>query len=337
MASCGSVLGVRPFHWGILSTALINRHLIPRMREGRHRLVAVASRSREKATAYAQVWEIPEAFGSYEEMLQVPGIDGVYVSLPNSLHAEWTIRAVECGKHVLCEKPLATSLAEVEAIRAAAIRHQRVVAEAFMYRHHPQTGQIRALVSEGALGEPRSVRGIFGFWQSRDNDVRLDPALGGGALWDVGCYPISLARFVLGEEPVEAMAWQRLASSGVDDQTAAMLRFPRGTLVHVDCAFRTAYRVGFDVVGTEATLVVANPFRPGTHEKLLLQRGDREEVIDVSGPKPFAGELDDLAAAALDGAAPAVSLDDSLANTRALLACYRSAAIGRPVSCADLQ
>ena len=123
----------------------------------------------------------------------------------------------------------------------------------------------------------------------------------------------------------------------MDDQCAAMIRFPGGTVAHVDCAFRTVHRVGFEIVGTEAALLVSNPFRPGTQERLVLLKGDREEVIDLAGPKPFAGELDDLAAAALDGGTPAIPLEDSLGNTRVLLACYRSAATGLPVSCADIQ
>ena len=326
-----------PFRWGIVSTAYINRSLIPRMREGRHRLLAVASRHRDRGEAYAREWEIPKAYDSYEAMLQAPDIDAVYISLPNSLHAQWTIRAVECGKHVLCEKPLATTLADVEAIARAANAHGRIVAEAFMYRHHPQTRKIRELVAGGALGQPRSVRGVFGFWQTRENDVRLVPTLGGGSLWDVGCYPVSLARTALGEEPYEVMAWQRLTATGVDEQAAAMMRFPGGAIAHVDCAFRTVYRVGFDIVGTEATLVVSNPFKPGTLERLVLQKGQHEEVIEVAGPALYSGQLDDLASAALEGTPQAVTLEDSLANTRALLACYQSATIGVPVACADVK
>jgi predicted dehydrogenase len=146
-----------------------------------------------------------------------------------------------------------------------------------------------------------------------------------------------MARTALGEEPVEAVAWQRLTPSGVDDQMAAMLRFPGGTLAHVDCSFRTVYRVGFDVVGTEATLVVPNPFKPGTRERLLLVKGDHEETIEVEGSTLYSGELDDLASAALEGTRQTVTLEDSLANARALIACLRSASTGQPVLCADVQ
>jgi predicted dehydrogenase len=133
------------------------------------------------------------------------------------------------------------------------------------------------------------------------------------------------------------MAWQRLGATGVDEQAAAMLRFPGGIVAHADCGFRSTYRVAFDIVGTEASLTVPNPYRPGELENAVLRRGDIDEVIEVPGPRPFAGELDDLAAAALDGARSEITLDDSRRNTRALLACYRSAATGRPVTCADLQ
>ena len=307
------------------------------MRAGRHRLVGVASRDHARAAAYAREWEIPHAYEHYTALLEDPKVDAVYVPLPNALHAAWTIRAVEHGKHVLCEKPLALSLAEVDAVAAAARAHKRVVAEAFMYRHHPQTRRIRDLVRTGALGTPTLLRGLFTFWLSREVDVRLEPALGGGSLWDIGCYPVSLSRVALGEEPTDVVAWQALGPTGVDERMSAMLRFPGGAVAHVDSSFRSTLRARFDIVGTEATLTVAHPFKPAPVAQLVISRdGHEDRVEDVPGPAPYAGELDDLAAAALDGRDPVVTLDDSRANTRALLACYRSAADGRAVRLADI-
>lgn len=325
-----------PFRWGILSTARVNRHFVPRMREGRHRLVAVASRTQARADAYAREWAIPRAHGSYESLLASDDVDGVYISLPNSAHAEWTIKAVEHGKHVLCEKPLAITVAEVDAMAEAAARYGRVVSEGIPYRHHPQAARIRDLVQQGAIGEPRLVRSVFTYSQSRDGDVRLDPALGGGSLWDVGCYPLGLVRMVLGAEPETVCAWQHLGPTGVDEQVSAMLRFGCHVVAHVDCGFRAAYRTAFDIAGTEATLVVPSPFKPRQREELRLIRNDREDLVVVDGPPLYGGELDDLAAAALDGAPQAVTLADSRENVRVILACLRSATLGTSVGVAGI-
>jgi xylose dehydrogenase (NAD/NADP) len=189
----------KTLRWGLLSTARINRALIPPLQASkRSQLCAVASRSQAKADEFASQCGIPRTHNSYEALLADPEIDVIYIPLPNSLHAEWTIRAVEAGKHVLCEKPLAVSTAEVDAIIAAAQAHGKIVAEAFMYRHHPQTLKIKALVDSGAIGELRMVRGAFTFNINRPDDVRLDPQLGGGSIWDVGCYPLSFTRYVVG-------------------------------------------------------------------------------------------------------------------------------------------
>ncbi len=208
----------KTLNWGLISTARINRALITPLRASkRNHLLAVASRSQEFADAYARKWKIPRAHGSYEAMLADPEIDVIYNPLPNHLHAEWTIKAVEAGKHVLCEKPLALSVDEVDAIAAAAQRYGRVVTEAFMYRHHPQTLKARELVQNGSLGTLKLLRGSFSFMLDRDGDIRLDPEMGGGSIWDIGCYPISFMRTVVGMEPLEVFGWQVTGPTGIDD------------------------------------------------------------------------------------------------------------------------
>jgi predicted dehydrogenase len=323
---------MKTLRWGLLGTARINRALIPPLRDSpRNRLRAVASRTPESASAYAREWGIEQAHGSYLALLADPEIDVVYLPLPNALHAEWAIRAARAGKHVLCEKPLATSPAEVEAIAAAAALNRVVIAEAFMYRHHPQTLRAREIVAEGRLGAVRFVRGSFSFTLTRPGDVRLDPALGGGALWDVGCYPLSFARTVLGEEPLEVTGSQRLGPSGVDLTFAGQLLFPSGALGQLDCSFEMPFRTGMEIVGTEATLLVSQPFKPGPEAVLLLQRGDARETIEVRAAELYRGEVEDMADAILDGKPSRVSLADSRANVAAIVALYRSAREGRPV------
>src|SRR5215213_7800528 len=173
-------------NWGLLSTARINKALITPLRASkRNKLAAVASRSQENADAYAKEKKIPRAHGSYEAMLADPEIDVVYISLPNHLHAEWSIKSVEAGKHVLCEKPLALSVEDVDEIQSAARKHGRIVMEAFMYRHHPQTLKVQELVTSGSLGMVKLVRGSFSFVLSGEEDIRLlDPTMGGGSIWD---------------------------------------------------------------------------------------------------------------------------------------------------------
>ena len=182
----------QPLRWGLLSTARINKALIPPLRlSKRNTLLAVASRSQEKADAYAREQKIKRAYGSYEALLADPEIDVIYNPLPNHLHAEWSIKAVEAGKHVLCEKPLALSLAEVDAMAAAAGKTGKIIAEAFAYRAHPHMRKVKEIVNSGKLGKIKMVHGSFTFVMTKQDDIRWDPDMGGGALWDIGCYPLS--------------------------------------------------------------------------------------------------------------------------------------------------
>ena len=318
--------------WGLLGTARINRSVIPPLRSSsRNRVDAVASRTLERAEAYAGQWGIERVFGSYDAMLADPAIDVVYIAVPNALHAMWTVRAVEAGKHVLCEKPLAITVEEVDEVAAAARETGVVVAEAFMYRHHPQTARVADLVAACALGRVRFVRGSFSFTLNRPHDVRLDPALGGGALWDVGCYPLSFARRVLGREPLEVMGAGHQGPTGVDLTFAAQLLFPDDVLVQFDCSFEAPFRTAMEIVGEEACLVVAQPFKPGAGAQLRLSRGEKSEAIQVATADLYEGEVEDLADAVLLGKAPRVSLADSRGNVAAMVALLRSARENRPI------
>lgn len=322
-----------PLRWGILGVARINRALIPPIQAAeRHELVAIASRDAGRAGDAAKQWGIPRAYGSYEDLLADRDIDVVYIPVPNGGHATWTIRAAEAGKHVLCEKPLALTVEDVDRIQDAARRAGVVVAEAFMYRHHPQTLRIGELVSGGALGAPRLVRGSFSFSLTRADDPRLDPAEGGGSLWDVGCYPVSFARFVLGAEPLEAFGWKATGPTGIDETFAGGLRFPSGVLALVDSSFRAPLRTHLEVVGAEGSLVVPHPFKPGLEETLLLSRGDETEEIHVAGQELYRGEIEDMADAILLGQPSRVTLAESRGNVATLVALLEAAAKGHPVS-----
>jgi predicted dehydrogenase len=321
--------------WGLLSTARINRSIIPVLRASdRHALLAVASRSRDAVQAYAAEWGIPRAYDTYEALLADPEIDAVYNPLPNALHAEWTIRAVRAGKHVLCEKPLAVSVAEVDAVAAAADQAGAVVMEAFMYRHHPQSRQLKELIQEGAVGDVRLIRSAFTFTLTRPGDVRLVAALGGGSLWDVGCYPVSIARYLVGREPVRVMGFQRLHESGIDESFYGELDFG-GAHAQFDCGFREPLRTHVEVVGTTGTIVAPAPFKPGLHETIVLTRGGSTEALPVAGEVLYSGQVENFADAVLLRQAPRVSLEDSRANVAALVALYESARTGAVVELAD--
>lgn len=320
-------------NWGLLSTARINRALITPLRASRrNRLLAVASRTQESADRYARQWNIPRPHGSYEALLADPEIDVIYNSLPNRLHAEWTIKAVEAGKHVLCEKPLALSVEEVDAIQSAVRKYGRVVAEAFMYRHHPQTLKVQEIVSSGSLGSLKLIRGSFSFFLTREGDVRLDPALGGGSIWDIGCYPISYTRTVLGEAPLEVFGWQVTGRTGIDETFAGQMRFRQGVLAQFDSSFVVPLRAFMEIVGSDATLSIPHPFKPGVQEKIFLTRDDKIETIRVKGQELYIGEVEDMADAILLGREPRVSLEDSRANVAVILAFLESARSGKPVS-----
>ena len=321
-------------NWGLLSTARINRALIPPLQVSkRNHLLAVASRSQEVADAYAKEKKIPRAYGSYEALLADPEIDVIYNPLPNHLHAVWTIKAIEAGKHVLCEKPLALSVAEVDAIRAAAHKHGRVVAEAFMYRHHPQTLKVQELVKSGSIGSLKLIRGSFSFILSREEDIRLlDPAMGGGSIWDVGCYPISYARTVVGENPVEVFGWQVTGKTGIDETFVGQLRFAGDVHAQFDSSFVIPNHSFMEIVGSEGTLSIPTPFKPGVNERIFLIRDEKTETIKVKGQELYLGEVEDMADAILLGKDSLVSLHDSRANVAVINGLLESARVGKSIS-----
>jgi xylose dehydrogenase (NAD/NADP) len=319
--------------WGILSTARIKRAVIPPIKSlPRHELAAIASRSLAQAQAAALEWGIPKSYGSYEALLADPEIDVVYNPLPNSLHAEWTIKACQAGKHVLCEKPLALTVDEVDAITEAAGKAGVLVTEAFMYRHHSQTHRVRELLQGGEIGQLRLVRGAFSFNISNPSDVRLTAELGGGSIWDVGCYPISYARFVIGSEPLEVFGWQQLGGGGVDETFAGQMRFAGDVFVQFDSSFRAPQRSFMEFIGSQGVLSVPNPYKPGLRESLSLEVNEKVKKVPVRGQALYRGEVEDMAEAILDGKPPLISLADSRNNVAAIVALLTSARENRPLS-----
>jgi predicted dehydrogenase len=239
---------------------------------------------------------------------------------------------MQAGKHVLCEKPFALSVEEVDLVEKVANDTGKIIAEAFMYRHHPQTLKVKQMVDEGLLGKVKLIRGSFTYQYTRQDNYRADPAMGGGALWDIGCYPLSYARAMLGMEPVEVFGWQVKGESGVDDSFVAQMRFEGDVHAQFDCSFVVPHHTFMELVGDEATLIIPVPFTPQSKEYLFLTRGGKTEKITIKAPGLYHGEVEDMADAVLLGKPPRISLADTRANTRAILALFESARAGKPVT-----
>ena len=324
-------MGVEPVRWGFLSTAKINDLVLSGARKSdRLEVAAVASRDRGRSEAYARERGIPRAHGSYEALLEDSEIDAVYISLPNALHVEWSIRALEAGKHVLCEKPLDRKPQRVEEAFDAADRAGRFLMEGFMYRHHPQMTRLRELVEDGAVGELRAIKAVFSFALRRLDDVRLRPDLDGGSLMDVGCYCVSGARYLAGE-PVAAAGEQVLAPSGVDVRFAGILRFPGDVVAHFDCAFDVPARSELEAACSEGTLRVPDPWIISSWGLELHREGEEPERIEVEKRNKYQLELENLSAAIRGEGEPLLGREDALGQARALDALYRAAATGTTV------
>jgi predicted dehydrogenase len=321
----------------VLGTAKIGRTSVnPAIRASRNgSLAAIASRSRASATDLAREAEIPKAFASYAALLDDPEIDAVYIPLPNSLHREWTIRAAEKKKHILCEKPLAATAAECREMQAAADAHGVTLMEAFMYRFHPRTELFFELVHGGGVGQLRAIRSAFSFRLTNPDNIRLRPELAGGALMDVGCYCVNLSRTLAGTEPVEAQAWASWAESGVDAQLAGTLRFGDGLVAQLDCALSVQRREFYEAAGTEASLSASAAFVPGPHDVAIVEQRDRapETRRDVKGADQYRLMVEHFADCALLGRPPRYGALDAAANMAAIEALYRSARSGgKPVT-----
>jgi xylose dehydrogenase (NAD/NADP) len=315
--------------WGILGPGRIAGRLAPAIAgSARGRLAAVASRDISRAEAFAADHDVPTVYPTYQALLDAPDIDVVYVAVPNALHADWTIRALEAGKHVLCEKPLALTVAEVDAIIDAARRTGRVAVEAFMYLHHPQIERAMEIVRDGSLGRLELVNGTFSFFLDRAVDPRIDPAMGGGSLWDVGCYPVSLARFVAGEEPDRVGAFARFDEQEVDRTFIGQMHFPSGLLAQFDSGFSAPDRERVEIVGSDATLELDTPWKPapdGAEPTLVIWRDRTPTSIPVDSIDQYRAEVEDLEAAVLDGTPPRIDLAFSRGSIATLVELDRAA------------
>jgi len=317
--------------WGIVSTADINRKVIPgAYASDKVDLVAVASRDQARADAYAREWDITRAYGSYEELLADPELEAVYISLPNTLHIEWSIKALEAGKHVLCEKPFTRHPGEAEEAFDVAEREGRLLSEAFMYRHNPQTATLVELVGDGAIGEPRLIRSAFSYGLYDEENIRLRTDVEGGALMDVGCYNVSGSRLLGGEpERVWGEAWY--GPSGTDWVFTGTLRFPGDVLASFDCGTALVERDELEVVGSEGSLFLDDPWHC-VHPVIEVRSDGLVDRIELEPVDSYRLELENVSDAIRGEAELLLGREDALGQARALEALHRSATTGAAVS-----
>jgi predicted dehydrogenase len=313
-----------------MSTAKINRLFLAGAREASDvEVLAVGSRSGSLAEHFAGEHGIERAYASYDALLADPDVEVVYIPLPNSLHVEFAIRSLRAGKHVLCEKPLSRRAADVKEAFDVAESEGRLLMEAFMYRHNPQTSRLMALIAEGRIGRLRMVRAAFGFFLANPNDVRLSAALDGGALMDVGCYCVNGARLIAGE-PGRVNAEQVIGGDGVDVAFAATMRFPDGVLVHFDAGLALAERDELEVIGEDGSLFLDDPWHCRV-PVIELRRGGATERFELAPVDSYRLEAENLSAAMRGQAQPLLGRSDAIGQARAIEALYRSAESGRSV------
>ena len=316
--------------WGIVSTADINRKVIPGAQASdKVELIAVASRDGGRAERYAEEWGIERAYGSYDALLEDPDVEAVYISLPNTMHCEWSIRAVEAGKHVLCEKPMSRHAQDVEAAFDAAERAGRLLMEAFMYRHNPQTHRLRELVADGAIGDLRLVRSAFSYSLHDAENIRLHTEVDGGSLMDVGCYCVSGSRLLAGE-PELVFGRQHLGPTGTDWVFAGTMVFPGDVVALFDCGTSLPERDELEAVGAEGSLFLDDPWHCYV-PVIELRRDGGVERIELRPEDSYRLELENLSDAIRGEAELLLGAEDAIAQARAIEALSGAAETGEAV------
>jgi xylose dehydrogenase (NAD/NADP) len=330
----------KKLRWGILGAARVNERLMPAILEASNaELVAIASRrpgaAAQTLAQYGPQQRQVRCYDNLEALLDDPEVDAVYLPLSNHEHAEWTLRAIEQGKHVLCEKPMALTVADIEAIQAAALRHKVTVMEGFMYRFHPQHARVRELIQSGLIGEIRSVRSSYSFMMRPERMYRLAKNVenGGGAMWDIGCYAIHSARMFFDEPAIAVTAVAKYVESGADVATSGIIDFGDGRYAHFDFSFERARRCEYEIVGTKGGVKCHNVWcMPGDVPMISwwTEGGEpSEEWLPTANH--FRLEIEHFSDCVLRGKAPALSLDDAKANCQVIVAALQSAAIGQRI------
>ncbi len=330
--------------WGILGAARVNERLLPAIVEAANaELVAIASRrpgaAAETLAKYAPQQQNVRCYDNLEALLDDADIEAVYCPLANHEHAEWTLRAIAQGKHVLCEKPLALTVADIDAIKAAAERHKVTVMEGFMYRFHPQHARVQELLQSGLIGEIRSVRSSYSFMMRPARMYRLTEniARGGGAMWDIGCYAIHSARQFFDTQPLQVSAMAHYVESGADITSSGILDFGAGKFVHFDFSFERARRCEYEIIGTKGGIKCHTVWQLPGDVPVISWWNEAGQACEERLPDSnhFNLEIENFSDCVLNGKRPLLSLDDAKSNCQIILAALQAAADGRTVKLAE--
>jgi predicted dehydrogenase len=324
----------KKLRWGVLGVAKINERLIPAFaRASNADLRAIASRSPDKAKVAAAQNSIPVAHGTYEALLVDPGIDAVYIPLPNHLHGEWTRKAADHGKHVLCEKPLAPTAAEAQQL-VDYCHYKRVrLMDGFMWPHHPRTARLKQFVQAGRIGDTRLVHAVLTFQLELDPaNIRLQREMGGGSLLDVGCYPVYGIRWAFGAEPISVIATANY-QYGVDLSMSGILKFSDGRIGSFDCGFTMPFRSAMEIVGTKGAMRIPEMWQPPVKATFdVTSDGRKYETITVECESQIARMIEDLGNAVFEMREPQPSPDEAVKTLRVLDALAKSAREGKEVT-----
>lgn len=317
------------FNWGILSTAAIGvEKVIPAMQKSvQSNVLALASRSADSARAVADSLKISRAYGSYEELLADKDIHGIYNPLPNHLHVPWTIKAIEAGKHVLCEKPIALSVDEAIHLRDVAAKHPEIkVMEAFMYRFHPQWIRARQLLEEGAIGELRTIQTFFSYFNNDPKNIRNNASMGGGGLMDIGCYPISQARYLYGREPSRIIATLEIDESFGTDRVASSIMDFAGPTASFTCSMQMSPFQRTQIVGTQGRIEIEIPVNAPADSASRIWVSSGREISEETFPvcDQYTEQADVFVDAVLNNKSVPTPLADAIANMRVIEACVKS-------------
>ena len=327
-------------NWGILSTAKIaTEQVIPAMQKGEYSEIrAIASRDISKCRIIAEKLQIPIAYGSYEELLEDENIDAIYIPLPNHLHVQWSIKCMEAGKHVLCEKPLALNLADMDKLIEARNRTGKKISEAFMVRSHPQWLKAREFVQNGSLGQLKAIQGFFSYFNRDADNIRNVSEYGGGSIWDIGCYPINTSRFLFNEEPERVVALiENDPDFKVDRLASAILDFPSGQAVFTSATQISPYQ-RMHAFGTEKHLEIEIPFNSPNKKptRIFLNdsitRDNEREICEINTCDQYTNQGDNFSLAILNDTEVPVPLEDSKKNTAIILALFESSKTGKWVT-----
>ena len=330
-------------NWGILGAARVNERLLPAIVEAPNaKLVAIASRrpgaAAQTLAQYAPHQQHVKTYDNLDALLDDAEVEAVYLPLANHEHAEWTLRAIAHGKHVLCEKPMALTVADIEAIKAAASEHKVTVMEGFMYRFHPQHARVLELIGLGTIGEVRSVRASYSFMMRPARIYRLAESVerGGGAMWDIGCYAIHSARMFFDQTPLAVTAMSRYVESGADITTSGIIDFGEGKFAHFDFSFERARRCEYEVIGSKGGIVCHTVWQlPGDVPVISWWTEDGRQCEErLPADSHFRMEIEHFSDCVLNGSVPALSLEDAKVNCQIIVAALQSAALGQVVKLA---